>query len=131
NIVSNAPESRDIKGWTQFDGLRNRYWLAENLTNPRYNLLNEIFYNYYHTALDSWYDNDQQARQQMMNVLNQLNQFVTENRNTMVMQFFIVGKSDELIKMFQKSPTEEKARVVGMLEKIDITNANKYREQLK
>ena len=131
NIVSNAPEGREIKGWTQFDGQRNRYWLAENFTNPRYNLLNEVFYGYYHTALDNWYDNDQQARQQMVNVLNQLNQFVTENRNTMVMQFFMFGKSDELIKMFKKSPADERARVVGVLEKIDVTNANKYREQLK
>jgi hypothetical protein len=131
NIVNNAPESRDVKGWTQFDGLRNRYWLAENLMNTRYALMNEVFYSYYRSSLDNWYDNDQQARQQMLNVLNQLNQFVAENRNTMIMQVFMGGKSDELIKMFKKSPADERARVIGLLEKIDVTNANKYREQLK
>ena len=31
NIVNNAPENRNISGWKAFDGLRNRYWLFENL----------------------------------------------------------------------------------------------------
>jgi hypothetical protein len=131
NIVNNAPEGRDIKGWTQFDGLRNRYWLSENLINTRYTLLNEVFYNYYRNSLDLWYDNEPQARTQMVNVLNLLNQFVAENKSTMIMQFFMQGKSDELIKMFKKSPPDERTRVVSLLETIDITNANKYREQLK
>ena len=131
NIVNNAPEGRDIKGWTQFDGLRNRYWLSENLINTRYALLNEVFYTYYRGSLDMWYDNEPQARTQMINVLNLLNQFVAENKSTMIMQFFMQGKSDELIKMFKKSSPDERTRVVGLLETVDITNANKYREQLK
>lgn len=131
SIVNNAPDGRDIKGWTQFDGLRNRYWLAENLTNTRYILMNEVFYNYYRSALDSWYDNEQQARQQMINVLNTLNQFVAENRNTMVLQVFMSGKYDELIKMFRKSPPDERSRVLAILEKVDITHAENYRNGLK
>lgn len=131
NIVNNAPEGRDIKGWTQFDGLRNRYWLSENLINTRYALLNEVFYTYYRSSLDLWYDNEPQARTQMINVLNLLNQFASENKSTMIMQFFMQGKSDELIKMFKKSSPDERTRVVSLLETVDITNANKYREQLK
>ena len=37
NIVNNAPEASSLTGWKPFDGLRNRYWLVENLTNPKYN----------------------------------------------------------------------------------------------
>lgn len=131
NIVNNAPEGRDIKGWTQFDGQRNRYWLSENLLNTRYALMNDVFYTYYRNSLDMWYDNEQQARTQMINVLNLMNQFVTENRSTMIMQFFLNGKSDELIKMFKKSAPDERTRVISLLEPVDITNANKYREQLR
>jgi len=130
NIVNNAPEGRDIKGWTQFDGMRNRYWLAENLTGPRYQLVHEAFYNYYRTSLDNWYDNEANARQQMLQVLNTLDQFVSQNPNTMVIQFFMQGKSEELIKMFRRSPPDEKIRVLGILQKIDVTNANKYKEAL-
>ncbi|MES2776133.1 MAG: DUF4835 family protein [Bacteroidota bacterium] len=131
NIVNNAPEGRDIKGWSQFDGLRNRYWLSENMINTRYTLIHEAFTEYYRSSLDNWYDNEQSARQQMLQVLNKLSQFVAENQNTMVMQFFMQGKKDELIKMFKKSPPDERVRVIEILQKVDITNANIYRQELK
>jgi hypothetical protein len=131
NIVNNAPEGRDIKGWSQFDGLRNRYWLAENFANTRYALFSEVIYDYYRTSLDSWYDNELAARQQMVLVLNKLDQFVAANANTMMMQFFMQGKSDEIIKIFKKSPPDERLRVIELLQKIDITNASKYKDQLK
>jgi hypothetical protein len=35
NIVNNAPEAKNISGWRIFDGLRNRYFLVENLINSR------------------------------------------------------------------------------------------------
>lgn len=131
NIVNSAPEGRDIKGWTQFDGLRNRYWLAENATNAKYTLIHNVFYEYYRASLDKWYDNEQIARQQMFQILNTLNQFANENRNTMITQVFIQGKSDELIKMFKKSLPDERVMALELLQKIDVTNANKYRQELQ
>jgi len=47
NIVNNAPDGQDIKGWKAFDGLGNRYWLNENLTNTKYNILHDAIYGYY------------------------------------------------------------------------------------
>jgi hypothetical protein len=43
NIVNNAPEGRNINGWKAFDGTRNRYWLAENLSNSRYTNFNSNY----------------------------------------------------------------------------------------
>ena len=36
NIINNAPEGSSVTGWKPFDGIRNRYWLNENLTNAKY-----------------------------------------------------------------------------------------------
>ena len=47
NIVNNAPEAGDITGWKSFEGLRNRYWLAENLNNNRFALIHDALYSYY------------------------------------------------------------------------------------
>src|SRR5664279_2148709 len=44
NIVNNAPETNALNGWKPFDGLRNRYWLADNLTNPKYNPIHDAIY---------------------------------------------------------------------------------------
>ena len=49
----------------------------------------------------------------------------------MITQFFFQGKSTELIKIFAKAPQQDKARVSEMLQRLDITNAAKYKDELK
>lgn len=130
-IVNNAPQARSISGWTQFDGLRNRWWLAENLLNTKYTLMHDAVYQYYRKGLDVYYENEPNARKEMLNTLNTLYTFNSNFPNTMVMQFFMQSKSDELIHVFQKATPDQKSRVVEICQKIDMSNATKYKEQLK
>src|SRR6218665_2920804 len=131
NIVNNAPDGRGISGWKPFDGIRNRYWLVENIINSRYNIIHDVYYNYYRNGMDKMYEDENAARKEMMNVLNLLNKFNTDNPNTMINQFFFQGKSGELIKIFSKAPPQEKAQARELLAKLDLTNALAYKEQLK
>jgi hypothetical protein len=128
NIVNNAPEGRDISGWKQFDGLRNRYFLAENMNNSRFALMHDAIYAYYRNGLDTFYDNETNARNGLLNCLNYLNTLNTENPNLMIMQFFFQGKSTELIKMISKADPDLKKRAKDLLMKLDITNANAYKD---
>jgi hypothetical protein len=130
-IVSNAPEGRDISGWKAFDGLRNRYWLMENFTNNRYAQVHDAIYNYYRLGLDFMYENETEARNAVMNSLNALNTLNNDIPSTMAVQFFFQGKSSELIRMFKKAPPEQKSRAREILVKIDIGNANTYKQEMK
>ena len=131
NIVNNAPESRGISGWKAFDGVRNRYWLVENMVNSRYAIMHDVYYNYYRAGLDKMYEDENTARQEMLKVLTLLNTFNSDNPNTMINQFFFQGKANELIKIFSKAPQQDKARAAELLQKMDITNAGRYKEELK
>jgi hypothetical protein len=131
NIINNAPEGRNISGWKAFDGTRNRYWLAENLLNSRYNIMHDAIYNYYRTGLDKLYDEEANARMQILNVLNLLNTFNVENPNTMILQFFFQAKSQELIKVFSKAAPPDKAKALELLQRLDVSSATKYQDQLK
>jgi len=131
NIVNNAPDGRGISGWKAFDGVRNRYWLVENMLNSRYTIMHDVYYNYYRLGLDKFYEDENAARGEVMNVLNLLNNFNTENPNKMINQFFFQGKSTELIKLFSKAPQQDKIRASELLQQMDITNANKYKDELK
>lgn len=130
-IVNNAPQARGISGWTQFDGLRNRWWLTENYMNPTYTLMHDAIYQYYRRSLDLFYEDENTARAEMMNTLNTLYTFNSSFPNTMVLQFFMQSKSDELIQIFQKATPDQKSRVVEILQKVDLTNATKYQEKLR
>ena len=131
NIVNNAPESRGIAGWKAFDGVRNRYWLVENMVNSRYAIMHDIYYSYYRKGLDKLYEDENAARQEMLKVLNLLSTFNSDNPNTMINQFFFQGKANELIKIFSKAPQQDKARAADLLQKLDIANAGRYKEELK
>jgi hypothetical protein len=131
NIVNNAPEAQSINGWKTFDGVRNRYWLVENLTNSKYTLVHDAYYSYFRSGLDQLYDKEDDARTAILNALNMLNTVNTETPNTMILQFWFQGKSTELDKIFQKSPADEKARALDLLTRLDISNLNKYKQDLQ
>ena len=131
NIVNNAPDGRGISGWKAFDGSRNRYWLVENMTNSRYTIMHDVYYNYYRLGMDKLYEDENAARGEVLNVLNLLNTFINDNPNKMISQFFFQGKATEMIKIFSKAPQQDKARASEILQRLDITNANKYKDEMK
>ncbi|MBO9658885.1 MAG: DUF4835 family protein, partial [Chitinophagaceae bacterium] len=125
---NNAPESRDITGWRSYEGLRNRYWLAENFNNNRFALIHDAVYSYYRSGMDLFYENEDEGRNGVLTSLNFLNTLNTENPNSMILQFFLQGKSTELVKVFTKADRDKKTRAADILSKIDITNGNAYKE---
>lgn len=128
NIVNNAPENSDIVGWKSYESIRNRYWLAENFNNNRFALIHDALYSYYRSGMDIFYENEDAGRTGILNCLNFLNTINNENPNSMALQFFFQGKSNEFVKVFSKATTEQKSRARDLLTKLDITNAMAYKE---
>jgi hypothetical protein len=131
NIVNNAPEGRNISGWKPFDGTRNRYWLTENLLNSKYTIMHDAIYDYYMQGMDKLYEQEATARGNILNVLNMLNTFNVQNSNTMILQFFMQAKTQELVQIFSKANPADKAKALDLLKKLDISSASQYEEQLK
>ena len=131
NIVNNAPEGSNISGWKPFDGVRNRYWLSENLTNAKYNPLHDAIYNYYRQGLDQMYDHENDARASILKALISLNDINTEFPNIMFLQFFFQGKANEISNVFKKGNPDEKSRAFDLLTRLDIPNINRYKQDLQ
>lgn len=131
NIINNSPEGRSIIGWKPFDGIRNRYWLVENLLNSRYTLIHDAYYSYYRLGMDKFYEDEATGMSQVLNVLTLLNTFNVENPNTMILQFFFQGKAQELVSIFSKASPPDKARALELLQKLDLSNASKYKDGIK
>jgi hypothetical protein len=127
-IVNNAPEGGDISGWKAFEGLRNRFKLAQGFTDNRFNLLHDAIYAYYRSGFDKFYENETDGRSGILSALGYLNTINTENPGSMVLQFFFQGKSNELVKIFSKAETDMKTRARDFLVKLDLTNASAYKE---
>ncbi|MBS1626323.1 MAG: DUF4835 family protein [Bacteroidetes bacterium] len=131
NIVNNAPEGSGINGWRSFDGLFNRYWLIENLTNTRNNIIHDVIYSYYRAGLDRMYENEKEAQNNILQSLIQLQAFNKEVSNTMIVQFLTQTKTQEFIGIFKNANSDVKARALEVLSKLDAASAAIYRDQLK
>ena len=131
NIVNNAPEGKGVQGWKMFDGLRNRFWLAENVTNNRNNLIHDVFYGYYRNGLDHLMDNEDQAHTAVLAALVQLQTFAQDNQNSMIQQFFLQSKFAELSGIFKKAKAADKQKALELLTFLDAANAPKYKEALQ
>lgn len=131
NIVTNAPDSRNISGWKSFDGSRNRYWLSENLNSPKYNQIHDILYAYFRNGLDQMYSEELRARENILDALTLLQSLARENPGLMFTQFFMQNRSDELIGIFQKADPLTKAKALQLLLQLDIGNSDKYNSALK
>jgi len=101
------------------------------MLNSRYTIMHDVYYNYYRLGMDKLYEDENAARLEVLNVLNLLSNFNNDNPNKMINQFFFQGKSTELIKIFSKAPQQDKARASDLLQRMDITNAAKYKDELK
>lgn len=128
NIVNYAPESSEISGWKNFESQRNRYWLAENFNSNRFALFHDAVYSYYRHGMDLLFDNEDEARNGVLNCLNYLSTIDKENPNSMLMQFFFQGRSQEIVKVFSKAKKDVKDRALNHLLKLDITNARLYND---
>ena len=131
NIVNNAPEGKGVQGWKMFDGLRNRFWLAENVTSNRNNLIHDVFYGYYRNGLDYLMDNEDQAHTAVLAALVQLQTFAQDNQNSMIQQFFLQSKFAELSGIFKKAKAADKQKALELLTFLDAANAPKYKEALQ
>lgn len=132
NIVNNAPDGSKISGWKSFENNnRNRYWLTENLINNRYTIIHDVYYNYYRKGLDYLYENETGARTEVTNALVYLDNLNRETPNLMIVQFFMLGKADELINLFKKATPQEKTKMVEILSRLDVTNSNKYKQEIR
>ncbi|WP_236059599.1 type IX secretion system protein PorD [Chitinophaga rhizophila] len=128
NIVSNAPDAKEISGWKPFEGNRNRYWLQDNLLNVKFSRFHDVMYQYHRQGMDLMYEDVNKGRSTIMNCLNMLYAVYQDIPNSMLMSVFFSAKADELQKIFAKSPPQEKSRAAQLLAQMDVTNAAKYQQ---
>lgn len=131
NIVNNAPENKAIVGWKAAESQKNRFWLIDQIQNNRFASMRTVFYKYHRLGLDMMSTETEQARNTMNSLFPILQQINSENPASMLMQFFIGTKSEEIRNFLTMNSLADKQKVVPMLSQIDVSNAAKYAELLK
>lgn len=126
NIANNAPESKAISGWRPVEGNRNRYWLIDQILNPRFKFFREYWYTLHRESLDNMYSKPEESRKLVTDGLVKLAQMHRENPGSILVQFFFGAKSNELASIVAQMPKEQRGIYITMLQQMDVPNAQKY-----
>jgi hypothetical protein len=129
-IVTNAQNS-GFPGWEQFNSVRNRYWLTENLINNQMAPLRKASYEYHLKGLDTFYETPDEARKTISNSLKKVLNVNQVRPRSILTITFLDAKTDELSRIFaQGDPTIRKA-TYNMLVNIDPTIRESIQSMIK
>ena len=125
NIVTNATQS-NRPGWSALEGLRNRYFLVENLTNQRNINIRKGYYKYHRLGLDIYQDNPETAQQNILQVLQDVRDVGQINPNAIIVITFLDAKADELVNIFSAGNVQMRRDAYNILVEIDPSKRDKF-----
>ncbi|MBK8557729.1 MAG: DUF4835 family protein [Lewinellaceae bacterium] len=131
-LVTNIQNSSTNKssGWRPSDGgkNRNRYWIMENLLNPRIKSYRAAMYTYHRKGLDMMSTNTDAGKTAILQSLEEIDKVSTAYINSMIVQMFANAKKDELVEMWKTGTKTQKDRVFQIMTKIDPVNTQRYKD---
>ena len=124
-IVNNAQNARE-SGWKAFESDKNRYWIAHDLLDNRYNKYHMCLNRYHRIGLDKLAEEPEDARYEITESIESLRSIYRENPSALLLKLFFDAKADEITKIYSESFPNEKARIIKTLTEIDPSNSTKY-----
>ncbi len=115
-------------GWRASEDNRNRYWLVENLNSQQMQPVREGLYIYHRQGMDNYLNNPEQARAQILGVLNTFKQVNQLKPSAVLTNTFFDSKSNELVNVFSEAAPQEKLQAYNLLIELDPTQAERYKK---
>jgi hypothetical protein len=123
-LVRAAPQ---IDGWKPGTVTRNRYWMMENTLSPRMRGFREAHL-YHRMGLDVFTKNREDAQNRIVQALDEISKANIGYPNAMIIQMFVVAKSNEIIEMAKGFNKPLKVKIFDVMTKIDPANSSKYQQ---
>ncbi|MBK8518702.1 MAG: DUF4835 family protein [Saprospiraceae bacterium] len=127
-VISSLPSinARD-EGWkNDGSGRRNRYWLVENILNPRMRQFRQAYYEYHRLCLDKMYDEPDKSRAVLLSAITSIGQANIDYPNTYIIQMFGDSKKDEIVEIFKIGDRGQKTKVKTIMVGMDPSKTEKY-----
>lgn len=129
NMMNSLPSnvrSQDDAWSPAKDKRNNRYFIVENLTNPRMKLFRRAFYEYHRQAMDQFSKDAVGSRALLTNVIKDIGRANSNYPETHFMKIFSFTKQLEILEIFKQGTPQEKQSVKEVMTQIDPANSNQY-----
>ncbi len=124
--VLNQAQMSGSKGWKANDGLRNRFWLNENLLNPNFQALRKYLYQYHFNVLDLMSSQRLKALEQLKQAIQQISTLDKQKIGAYFPNVYLVAKAEETAQLIQLLAEADRSSAIQVMSQIDPANINKY-----
>ena len=126
--VQQSAENSGFAGWRSSDGQKSRYWFMENHTNSAYEDLHGVYYKYHRLGLDMMTKDQPQARQAILDALQDLMVLSKKRTNLLSVQQFVDVKIQEIVSIFTPAPPQEQKQVYEVIKEVSPINVVKLKD---
>ncbi|MEZ4838562.1 DUF4835 family protein [Flavobacterium sp.] len=124
NIVSVSQSGG--KGWSQSDGLQNRFFLVNDLLSSTFDPIRLGFYDYHTKGLDVMADDLTKGKEGVKNAILTLSKINAVRPNAYLTRVFFDTKADEILSIFTGGPKIDNADLVDNLNRVSPLNASNW-----
>ena len=125
NLI-NLAQTGGGKGWRPVDGLRNRYWLNENLLSNSFKSLRTFIYEYHLNGLDKLQENANSGTKSIISSLSDLKQLDKQKLGAIFPNVYFAAKAEEITNVLSLADPQDKIKAYNLLVDIDAANTAKY-----
>ncbi|WP_264529839.1 DUF4835 family protein [Flavobacterium sp. N502540] len=124
NIASVAQQGGS-KGWSQSDGVQNRYYLITDMISPMYSDLRQTMF-MYHNGLDGMSQDLKASKEKIKSALMLTGKLNSVKPNAFLTRVFFDAKSDEIVSIFSGGPSIPITDLTDVLNKVSPLNTAKW-----
>ena len=130
NLLNSIPEvvKAADSGWANQIGEQNRFWLIENMLNPKIKPFRQAFYEYHRMSLDAMTIDPDKSKAIMTSAITAIGQVEKDLPNNMVVQMFTDSKHSEIIEIYKDATRGEQEKVTRIMTSIDPSRADEYNQ---
>lgn len=126
-VVNSAPPTAS-PSWTRSGGDRNRYWLTQNLLDPRVRRMRQSTYDYHRNGLDRMHDDVSTGKAIILSSIKEVGRVSEVYKNSMIVQMWANAKNTEIVEVFKNSVKSEQRQVYGLMENINPSQIDVLRD---
>jgi hypothetical protein len=126
NLIPSEIINGADRAWGPQGPRRSRYWLIENILNPKVRPLRQAMYTYHLQSLDKMTLDQEMSRVNMLTALTEVSKVERAYRNAMVVQMFTDSKRDEILEVFKEASRGHQNKVFKIMTQIDPARSSEY-----
>ncbi|KUJ60964.1 hypothetical protein AR687_16305 [Flavobacteriaceae bacterium CRH] len=123
--IANVAQQGGSRGWTQSDGVQNRYFLINDMVSPTYSDLRQTMF-LYHTGLDGMSNDLKVSKEKIKSAVLLLAKLYSVKPNAFLTRVFFDAKSDEIVSVFSGGPSIPVTDLTDVLNRVSPLNSTKW-----